>query len=509
VPMGGVSPIPHRGEYVPVLVEWKSTDEFGPIQSIDLYVGVSSDSLDSGLVYAPAKHGVHSASTPAGTVDPHPYLDSAGGQHWQLLDGYMLDPLGTLRITPGAAEGKQGRRLVAIRANDYLVGWPRYTPSDPGGCTPNHDFCYHFPDNPTCEWECRDPRPASWDFNNPSLPDRMFVRAFARTVRQAGALCEPPGQQTAAGVIAQLSGRCTERLAFTNPVWVDNMTGPPPGDFDITCTPSILNLYDGNTSTCTVSSIGGFARPVHLGCARLPEPASCLFEPAIVTPPAGGTVTSTLTLSVGPIAAGTYAFQAQAARPGVTRTRLMQFIVGSVPGGDLTAAFDGAWQAPSCSTMIGRSCDSVRLVTGRGVGARLYAEPYPPSTIARSCNEAGSTARFPPERYVDRIKVSTSDGSPLERGKLVQIDADVAMLSDDAWGHAVDFFYTADAAHPVWTLIGTVVPYQTELHTVSAPYLLPAGDLQAVRVQIREGASSVPCAADTRADRDDLIFAVR
>ena len=31
VPMGGVDPIPHRGEYVPVLVEWKSTDEFGPI----------------------------------------------------------------------------------------------------------------------------------------------------------------------------------------------------------------------------------------------------------------------------------------------------------------------------------------------------------------------------------------------------------------------------------------------------------------------------------------------
>jgi hypothetical protein len=158
--------------------------------------------------------------------------------------------------------------------------------------------------------------------------------------------------------------------------------------------------------------------------------------------------------------------------------------------------------------MVGRSCDSTWLVTGRGRGPRAVAEPHPPNTIARSCNEAGSSSRFPPDRFIDRVKVSTADGTPLEHGKQVRIDADVGMLSDEPWSHAVDFFYTADVAHPAWTLIGTVVPDQAEVHTVSATYGLPDGPLQAVRVQIRAGATSAPCAADTHADRDDLIFAV-
>jgi hypothetical protein len=422
----------------------------------------------------------------------------------------MRDPLGWLRILPGASEGKQGRRLVPIRANDYAVGSPSHTPYDPGGCTPNFPWCNqpeHI-DDPRCEWECRPERPESWDFYNVALPDRMFVRAFARTARPGGTLCVPPGSQTDAGLVAQQGGRCTERLAFTNPVWVDNTSGPPPGDFDITCTPSILSLPGGNTATCTVRSTGAFSRRVQLGCARLGA-ASCAFDPPSLIPPAGGTVTSTLTLSVGTIAAGTYEFQAQAVRTGVTRATVMSLVAGSVPGGDVTAAYDPTLQAPSCGFMVGRSCDSTWLVNGRGSGAVLMAEAHPPSTIARSCNEAGSTTRFPAERHVDRVKVSTVDGSPLEHGKLARIEADVALTSASYWTHAVDFFYAADAAHPVWTLIGTVVPFQSEPQTLSVTYPLPAGSLQAVRVQIRSGASSVPCAADTRADRDDLVFSVR
>jgi hypothetical protein len=186
----------------------------------------------------------------------------------------------------------------------------------------------------------------------------------------------------------------------------------------------------------------------------------------------------------------------------------VDFIVGSVPGGDVTAAFDAAWQAPSCGSMIGRSCDSTWLLTGRGLGPRWVAEPHAPNTIADACNEAGSSTRFPADRFVDRVKVSTVDGTPIARGKQVRIDADVGMLSEEPWWHAVDFFYTADAAQPAWTLIDTVVPDQSEVHPVSVTYALPDGPLQAVRVQIRKGATSAPCAADTHADRDDLIFAV-
>src|SRR5262249_53402830 len=202
-------------------------------------------------------------------------------------------------------------------------------------------------------------------------------------------------------------------------------------DFTLACSPSVLNLYDGNTSTCTVTSTGGFSRPVHLGCSRLLSLASCAFEPAIVTPTAGGTVTSTLTLSAGTTPTGTYEFQAEATRPGVLRTSLVDFIVGSVPGGDVTAAFDAARQARSGGTMIGRSCDPTWLLTGRGLGPRLVAEPHAPNTISDACNEAGSSTRFPADRFVDRVKASTVDGTPFGRGKQVRIDADVGMLSHE------------------------------------------------------------------------------
>jgi hypothetical protein len=52
------------------------------------------------------------------------------------------------------------------------------------------------------------------------------VRAFARTVPLAGALCDPASTDAQASV-AMRTGRCIERLAFTNPIWVDNGADSP------------------------------------------------------------------------------------------------------------------------------------------------------------------------------------------------------------------------------------------------------------------------------------------
>jgi dienelactone hydrolase len=88
----------------------------------------------------------------------------------------------------------------------------------------------------------------------------------------------------------------------------------PTPDFGISCSPSSVSAAPGGsvTSTCTVTSTGGFSSAVALSCAGLPAGVSCAFAPSSVTPPANGSVNSTLTISVASgTAAGTSTFQAR------------------------------------------------------------------------------------------------------------------------------------------------------------------------------------------------------
>jgi hypothetical protein len=504
VPMGGVSKTPSRGTYVPFVVEWKSTDEFGPLASIDLYVGVAHDDTDRGLVYAPADHGVHSAFTKSGAVAPHPYVDSAAVSHPELVDGYMLDPTGRLRVTPTAAEAKAGRKVVYLRANDFLVGQRRVVPAVPAQCTPNYTWCNKpgSSSDEECEWECTEPTPSSYVFDSASLPDRMYVRAFARTVRKAGALCT---QSDPAAVVAQKSGQCIERLAFTNPIWVDNTVAP---DFSISCTPASLAISNHNiaTSNCTVTSIGGFSQPVALGCSTLPNGTACRFSSTTVTPPANGSIDTSLAVVVGSTVPGPYSFKATA-RPTTGPGHDASIALTVKAGPAMAAAFDATLKAPSCGRQFGRSCDSgATLLLSRAPGG---SEPNTPNTIGGSCLDGTTGPASGRWTGNDRIKVSTLDGANLAANRMVRIDATV-FASSPPDGEAADFFYAANAANPTWTLIGTVVPTLAGAQTLSASYRLPASasEMQAVRVQFRLKTSTAPCAASGLNDRDDLIFLV-
>jgi thermitase len=77
-----------------------------------------------------------------------------------------------------------------------------------------------------------------------------------------------------------------------------NVTATP--DFSVACSPSTLNLQTGQqgTSTCTVTSVGGFNSTVTLGCSDL-NLGSCGFSPAQVTPAGNGSANSTLTVTAG------------------------------------------------------------------------------------------------------------------------------------------------------------------------------------------------------------------
>lgn len=73
------------------------------------------------------------------------------------------------------------------------------------------------------------------------------------------------------------------------------------GDFSVSCDPNVLAATSPGsaTSTCTVASSGTFSSPVTLSCTTPTPAVTCSFAPSMVTPPAGGSVTSVLTVNVG------------------------------------------------------------------------------------------------------------------------------------------------------------------------------------------------------------------
>jgi leucyl aminopeptidase len=168
-----------------------------------------------------------------------------------------------------------------------------------------------------------------------------------------------------------------------------------------------------------------------------------------------------------------------------------------------TAVFDPVLQAPKCAT-VGSACDTgTTLVRGR---ANLGPEPNQPNTINDSCAD-GTSGTFHSDESNDRIRVFTNDGTALAAGKTVTIEA-TAWAWTTPSADAADFFYAPDANSPAWTLIGTRVPTAAGAQTLSITYTLPAGGLQAVRVQYRYQGSATACASGAYSDRDDLVFAV-
>ncbi len=112
-------------------------------------------------------------------------------------------------------------------------------------------------------------------------------------------------------------------------------------DFSVSCSPSSLSAGQGGTatSTCTVTSTNGFNSAVTLSCTGLPSGVTCSFAGNPVTPPANGSVNSTLTVTVsGSAATGTFPFQVQGVGGSLTRTTSMSITV--TPPGPTTVFFD-------------------------------------------------------------------------------------------------------------------------------------------------------------------------
>ena len=194
-PMGGVADLAS----VPLLVEWKSTPEFGPVTSIDLYVGSQAGTLD-GAVWAPSDHGTHGPDDPSG-VRFQEIPDGTGRTYKQLEDNYFLDPDGRLRIVVPAAEGMGGVRKVVLNRLDYPIVQKQChteTTTAPPQCWVDLRGLQH----------CSKPVITTHTVCSTSSvtpAERIYVRAFARTSSAA-----PVGTGNAA----------VQRFAYTNPIWV-------------------------------------------------------------------------------------------------------------------------------------------------------------------------------------------------------------------------------------------------------------------------------------------------
>ena len=86
-------------------------------------------------------------------------------------------------------------------------------------------------------------------------------------------------------------------------------------DFNLSCSPGTVPAAQGSsgTSTCTITSLNGLTLPVTFSTTGLPAGVTAGFSTNPVTPPANGTVNSTLTLNVGgTVTPGSYPFTVSA-----------------------------------------------------------------------------------------------------------------------------------------------------------------------------------------------------
>jgi len=251
VPMGGVHKHVLAGPFK-VIVEWKSTPEFAPVESIRLLLGAWADEAPEGMVYMPQDGNPH--------VDPDYNYRHANGTIYTASPNipYWYDPNAgnPLSIPILSGEEYAGRRVVTIDPEKYPVGrracsqstavrtatttatrtvsgtatvsgtttlasaktatTTSGTPTPTGGTVVYMDTSLdqQLEDLINGNFEMLPPPCGNKVFADPTRPDRIFVRAEVRNkvAPDTSALCSTNPLEP----IAQ----CVRRVAYTNPVWV-------------------------------------------------------------------------------------------------------------------------------------------------------------------------------------------------------------------------------------------------------------------------------------------------
>jgi hypothetical protein len=282
--------------------------------------------------------------------------------------------------------------------------------------------------------------------------------------------------------------------------------GAGASNFTVSASPSSVNVQQGSnaTSTITVASQNGFNSATTLSASGLPSGVTAAFSPNPLTPPANGSITSTLTFTASATAApGTSTVTVTGTSGSLIRNTTITLTVGTI--GPQTAVYDTTLKAPKCAS-VGSSCDSgTSLLLGKDTMSG-GAEPHQPNTINSSCAD-GASGTFHSDESNDRIVVSSTNGGALTHGNTVTVTATVWAWNTGS-SDSLDLYYAANANSPSWVLIGTIVPPAGGAQAISRTYTLPTGSLQAVRANFRYLGSASSCSTGAYDDHDDLIFAV-
>ena len=167
----------------------------------------------------------------------------------------------------------------------------------------------------------------------------------------------------------------------------------------------------------------------------------------------------------------------------------------------VTALYDETLRVPRCVS-VGMSCDSGSLLVGRGP---MGPEAHAPNTLATSSCADGSAGTFHVDESLDRLKITTTDNTPLAPGKQVRIDATVWAYSSYT-SDKLDLYYATNLNSPAWIFLTTLTPAGAGTQTLSHTFTLPSG-AKVIRGRFRYGGSASSCATDSYNDHDDLVFA--
>ena len=278
--------------------------------------------------------------------------------------------------------------------------------------------------------------------------------------------------------------------------------------FTVSASPSTVSVQQGSNanSTITVTIVNSFNSATTLTASGLPSGVTAAFNPNPVTPPANGTVTSTLTFTASSTATTGTSTVTVTGTSGTTTASTTITLTVVPPGGPQNAVYDSTLKAPKCAT-VGSSCDSgASLLLGRDTLSGGN-EPNQPNTINSSCSD-GTSGTFHSDESNDRLVVASTGGGGMTQGTSVKVTATVWAYSSYTSDH-LDLYYAANANSPTWVLIGTFTPSGSGAQSISATYTLPTGStLQAVRANFRYQGSASSCSTGTYDDHDDLVFAV-
>lgn len=231
--------------------------------------------------------------------------------------------------------------------------------------------------------------------------------------------------------------------------------------------------------------------------------------PASVFVP-GGMTSATYAVTTSPLQRGVQ-IQINATVFESTTSTILQ-VARNPPVGN--AFYDPSFRTPRCFT-VDRSCDTGGLIDGMGM-LTDGPEAQAPNTIQDSCAEVGpATNAFHQSASLDRLRVSTVDGSRLGEDKLVTVEA--TAWADSSPDLRLDLFSAPSATNPVWTLVARLTPTSSDSENVlSTTFKLSIGTLQAIRGSWTHAPTPMACTNPPPAgyssfdldDRDDLVFSV-